>query len=160
MEGYPEMDSSFLLVLLELKHTMNRTIAFFTLFLIFQHSQVIGQDPMFSQHLWNELQLNSAAAGNGKQENRLYAIYRDQWRKAPIPFMTAHFSYDRRLMLKSKNHQLGLGGQFLYDRAGTAALSHLQVEGLFSYTLLLSESRQKLSFGLGVGLGNRSINGG
>jgi type IX secretion system PorP/SprF family membrane protein len=127
---------------------------------LFTGLQVRAQDPVFSQIIWNDLQLNPAMTGTYHQDNRLFGIYRDQWRQAPVPFATAHFSYDRKLSLKDGDkHRLGLGGQFLYDRAGTAALSQLNLEGLFSYTYLFNATKQRVTLGLGAGIGNRSIDG-
>jgi len=128
--------------------------------LLFIGLQVRAQDPVFSQIIWNDLQLNPAMTGTYHHDNRLFGIYRDQWRQAPVPFATAHFSYDRKLALKDGDkHRLGLGGQFLYDRAGTAALSQLNLEGLFSYTYLFNATKQRITIGMGAGIGNRSIDG-
>lgn len=135
-----------------------RSISIIIIIILASIQTVMGQDPVFSQAIWNDIQLNPALAGTHKKDNRLFGIYRDQWRQAPVPYMTVNASYDRKLLLNGGDkHRLGIGGQFLYDRAGTAALSQINVEGILSYTLLLNSMKQRISIGLGAGINNRSI---
>lgn len=116
-----------------------------------------AQDVQYSQLIWNEVYLNPALAGNHTTDNRLFGIYRDQWRQANVPFVSTNFTYDRKLKLKS-SHIIGLGGSFFYDRAGSASLSNTQVDLVAAYTYLFS-TKQKLSIGFSGGYGLRSLDG-
>src|SRR5690606_9555226 len=94
-----------------------------------------AQDAQFSQMIWNNIYLNPAQSGTDSSDNRLFAIYRDQWRQANVPYMSTNFTYDRAIKFKNtQKHLLGVGGSFFYDRAGSANLSNLLVEAIISYS--------------------------
>ncbi len=117
-----------------------------------------AQDAQFSQMIWNQLYLNPAQAGTDSSQNRLFAIYRDQWRQANIPYMSANFTYDRAIHFKNNSkHGLGVGGSFFYDRAGSANLSNLLVEAMLSYSYKFNQQKQRVSLGMSLGYGNRSL---
>lgn len=117
-----------------------------------------AQDAQFSQMIWNQIYLNPAQAGTDSSDNRLFVIYRDQWRQATAPYMSTNITYDRAIRLKNtQKHLLGVGGSLFYDRAGTANLSNLLIEAIVSYSYKFNEQKQRLSLGMSLGYGNRSL---
>jgi type IX secretion system PorP/SprF family membrane protein len=118
-----------------------------------------AQDAQFSQMIWNNIYLNPAQAGTDSLDNRLFGIYRDQWRQVGMPYVAADFSYDRAIHLKNTSkHSLGVGGHFFYNRAGSANLSNIIAELILSYSLKFNEQKQRISLGISSGYGNRSLN--
>lgn len=117
-----------------------------------------AQDGQFSQMIWNNIYLNPAQAGTDSLDNRLFGIFRDQWRQVSIPYTSAGFSYDRAIRFKKlPNHNLGVGGHFFYSRAGSAHLSNMMTELILSYSIKFNEQKQRVSLGISSGYGNRSL---
>lgn len=130
------------------------SIAFILMGYLVSHAQ----DAQFSQMIWNNIYLNPAQAGTDSSDNRLFAIYRDQWRQANAPFMSTNITYDRAIRFKNtQKHHLGVGGSLFYDRAGSANLSNLLVEAIVSYSYKFNQQKQRISLGLSAGYGNRSL---
>ncbi len=116
-----------------------------------------GQDPHFSQNDVNPLMINP---GNTALNHDLRAIvnYRNQWSSFTKPYQTIGFSFDMNTAKdKSRNAYLGLGVQFLNDKAGDSQMSltqgNLNVSGV-----LRTGDLSKLSLGLMGGFGQRSVN--
>lgn len=115
-----------------------------------------AQDPQFSQYRMTPLLMNPGYAGLDC-DLRAVVNYREQWKSIATPFSTAAFSFD---MNTSKNKQkrasLGVGLQFLNDRAGDARMGMTQGNLNLTGILELAED-SKLSVGLMGGFGQRSI---
>lgn len=117
---------------------------------------VNSQDPHFSQYRMTPLLLNPARAGLGL-DMRAQASYRQQWKSVATPFSTAAFSFDMNATRKKKRKaDIGIGVQFLNDKAGDAKVSmnqgNLNLSGILNFG-----PSSKLGLGLMGGFGQRSI---
>ena len=94
-----------------------------------------AQDPQFSQFYAHSLYLNPAFTGN-TVHGRAMLGYRNQWPGiSNQTYVTYAAAYDQNLpLIKS-----GAGFIMLYDRAGTGALSFMNMGGLFSKTIRLTK---------------------
>jgi type IX secretion system PorP/SprF family membrane protein len=110
---------------------------------------VNGQDPHWSMIQWNPVYLNPAFSGFAKKANRITGIYRDQWRAIAVPYSTTHISYDRRVVFnEEKGIRFGLGGQFLYDKAGDGALSTFRPGLNAAFGKYFNSSKQLVHIGV------------
>ncbi|MFM9020131.1 MAG: PorP/SprF family type IX secretion system membrane protein, partial [Sediminibacterium sp.] len=71
------------------------------------------QKPMYSQYMFNMLNINPAYAGSRGAISAV-ALYRNQWVGFPGAPRTTTFSFDMPL----QNRKVGLGVQFYDDRIG------------------------------------------
>ena len=99
---------------------MNKTLLFRLLFTgltcIILSSDVMAQDPQFSQFYANPLYLNPAFAGTARCP-RVVMNYRNQWPGIPGNFVTYSASYDQHV----DDMNGGLGVLVMNDRAGAGA---------------------------------------
>lgn len=117
---------------------------------------VMAQDPHFSQFRMTPLLMNPARTGLGL-DMRAQASYRQQWKSVATPFTTSAFSFDMNATRKKKRKaDLGVGVQFLNDKAGDAKVGLTQGNVNLSGILNLGNS-SKLSLGLMGGFGQRSV---
>jgi len=115
-----------------------------------------AQDPQFSQYRMTPLLMNPGYTGLN-YDLRAVVNYREQWKSVATPFSTAAFSFDMNATRdKQKRASLGIGLQFLNDRAGDARMGMTQGNLLLSGILELAED-SKLSVGLMGGFGQRSV---
>ncbi|MFN6015611.1 MAG: PorP/SprF family type IX secretion system membrane protein [Flavobacteriales bacterium] len=115
-----------------------------------------AQDPQFSQYRMTPLLMNPGYTGLN-YDLRAVVNYREQWKSVATPFSTAAFSFDMNATRdKQKRASLGIGLQFLTDRAGDARMGMTQGNLLLSGILELAED-SKLSVGLMGGFGQRSV---
>ena len=135
---------------------MKRTIKLIpVIVLLLQIFPSFAQDPHFSQYRVNPTFVNPANSGLNC-DLRATAGYRDQWKSVGTPFRTAVFSFDMNTSRSSKGRgSIGVGVQFLNDRAGDARITMTQGMVNVSGILKLSED-SKLSMGLMGGFGQRS----
>ncbi len=110
------------------------------------------QIPQFSQYMFNPSFINPAYTGY-KQDFFLQSYYRKQWTGVTGSPETFAVSGDTFL----QGTGLGVGGQLITDKLGAQRTS--AVYGNLSYHLRLSDTRF-LSFGLGAGIVNSSLDGG
>ncbi|MCA6475313.1 MAG: PorP/SprF family type IX secretion system membrane protein, partial [Chitinophagaceae bacterium] len=89
-----------------------KILAVTTIFLLSEtiHAQ---QKPMYSQYMFNMLNINPAYAGSRGAMSAV-ALYRNQWLGFPGAPRTTTFSFDMPL----QNRKVGLGVQFYDDRIG------------------------------------------
>ena len=91
---------------------MKYKILFFKIPLIFIYQTVIGQSlPMYSQYMYNMININPAYAGTRSQQN-FTAIFREQWVGLTGSPKTTSFSYD----FATKDRKSGIGMQLFDDR--------------------------------------------
>lgn len=115
-----------------------------------------AQDPQFSQYRMTPLLMNPGYTGLDC-DLRAAVNYREQWKSVATPFSTAAFSFDMNTSKdKQKRASLGVGVQFVNDRAGDARMGMTQGNLNLSGILELAED-SKLSVGLMGGFGQRSI---
>lgn len=100
------------------------------------------QEPMYSQYMFNMLQINPAYAGNRANDN-ITNLYRKQWIGIPNSPSTAALSWDRR----QEGTNVGYGLQIYNDQLGIESSSGIQ--GFYSFRIPLNKS--SLTFGLSGG---------
>src|SRR5437868_13426390 len=86
-------------------------------------SKGISQDIHFSQFFETPLLRNPALAGIFTGDLRVQAVYRTQWSSVTVPYQTGSLNAEYKLPMGSSNDFLSIGGQVLYDKAGTVALT-------------------------------------
>lgn len=103
------------------------------------------QEPMYSQYMFNMIQINPAYAGN-RAERNVTALFRRQWVGIDGAPTTASISWDSRV----EESNIGYGFQFYKDQIGVESTSGFQA--FYSYRLSFSNSF--LSLGLSAGILN------
>ncbi len=114
------------------------------LLLICQQLQA-QQEPIYSQYMFNMLQINPAYAGNRATSN-VTALYRKQWVSVEGAPTTATISWDKR----KTGSNIGYGVQLYNDRLGIESNTGLQA--FYSYRIPFKSSF--LSFGVNGGVVN------
>src|SRR5215467_6575049 len=92
------------------------------IFLVFIQLGMNAQDVHFSQFFETPLLRNPALAGIFTGQYRLQMVYRDQWRSVTDGYKTGSLNGECKLPIGKANDFVTVGGQVLYDKAGTAAL--------------------------------------
>lgn len=108
------------------------------------------QAPMYSQYMFNMLNINPAYAGS-RGVGTGTALYRNQWLGIEGAPQTASLSYDMSLHEK----KIGLGFQFYDDRIGIERTTGLNAS--YAFRIQLTESGT-LSLGLQAGVLNYRAN--
>ena len=108
------------------------------------------QEPMYSQYMFNMLNINPAYAGS-RGVGSATALYRNQWVGIQGAPQTSSLSYDMAL----KEKKIGLGFQLYDDRLGIERTTGLNVS--YAFRIQLTESGT-LSLGLQAGLLNYRAN--
>ena len=115
--------------------------AIFTLLII---SEVKSQQtPMYSQYMFNMLNINPAYAGI-REAGNLNMLVRKQWVNFPGAPTSGSISYDQRL--EGKNN--GIGAQVYFDRIGIESTTGVQ--GFYSYSAPMGTATLNLGMSLGV----------
>jgi type IX secretion system PorP/SprF family membrane protein len=126
-----------------------RAVLLISLMTIFIPGLRSQQEPMYSQYMFNMLQINPAYAGNRANDN-ITLVYRNQWTgidKAPV---TGTLSWDRR----SPGSNVGYGLQLYSDEIGIERSVGLQA--FYSFRILFENSA--LTMGLSAGVMNYRAN--
>lgn len=119
---------------------------------------VFCQDLHFSQFFEAPLWRNPALAGLFNGDIRFQAIFRTQWGAVTVPYQTGSLSGEYKMPVGRGEDFLTLGGQFLYDRAGTTRFTTTHVLPVLNYHKALSgEKNTYLSLGFMGGMVQRSI---
>ncbi len=117
-----------------------------------------AQDIHFSQFFETPLLRNPALAGIFTGDIRLQMVYRDQWGSVTDGYRTASLNGEYKLPIGKADDFLTIGGQILFDKAGTAALTQVSVLPVLNYHKSLSnEHNRYLSVGFMGGVVNRSF---
>lgn len=117
-----------------------------------------SQDMHFSQVFETPLLRNPALAGLFSGDVRIQSVYRTQWNSVTTPYQTVSLNGEYKLAVGSGDDFLTIGGQLLYDKAGTVALTTTQVLPAVNYHKSLSEDKNVyLSVGFMGGLVQRKI---
>ncbi len=121
-------------------------------------SKVISQDIHFSQFFETPLLRNPALAGIFTGDIRVQMVYRTQWNSVTDPYQTGSLNAEYKLPVGRSDDFLTLGGELLYDKAGTVALSSTHILPALNYHKSLSSERNMyLSLGMMGGLVQRKI---
>jgi len=117
-----------------------------------------SQDIHFSQFFETPLLRNPALAGIFIGDLRIQAVYRTQWSSVTVPYQTGSMNAEYKLLIGSTNDFLSVGGEVLYDKAGTVALTATHILPVVNYHKSLSaEKNMYLSLGFMGGIVQRRI---
>lgn len=100
-----------------------------------------AQDVHFSQIFETPLLRNPALAGLFSGDVRLQSVYRTQWNSVTTPYQTASIHGEFKLPVGQGDDFLTIGGQVVYDKAGTVALTTTQVLPALNYHKSLSDEK-------------------
>jgi type IX secretion system PorP/SprF family membrane protein len=119
---------------------------------------VNGQDIHFSQIFETPLLRNPALAGLFTGDIRIQTVYRTQWNSITNAYRTGSANMEYKIPVGETNDFITLGGQLLYDRSGTVALTSTHILPAINYHKSLSGERNMyVSMALMGGLVQRSI---
>jgi type IX secretion system PorP/SprF family membrane protein len=110
---------------------------------------VAQQTPMYSQYMFNMMNINPAYTGSREVHN-LTMLLRSQWSGFPGAPTSGSVTYDNRV--EGRNHSWG--AQMYYDKIGIEKTTGFQ--GFYSYSAPFE--RATLSLGLNFGMLNYNIN--
>lgn len=128
------------------------------LMLVCLQYRATAQDIHFSQFFETPLLRNPALAGIFTGDYRIQMVYRDQWRSVTDGYKTGSLNGEYKLPIGKADDFITIGGQVLFDRAGTAALTTISVLPVVNYHKSLStEYNRYLSLGFMGGVVNRNF---
>lgn len=107
-----------------------------------------AQDLHFSQIFETPLLRNPSLAGLFNGDVRIQSVYRNQWNSVTTPYQTTSLSGEYKKQISDGEDFLTIGGQIVYDKAGTIALSSTHVLPAINYHKSLS-SYKNIYFSLG-----------
>jgi type IX secretion system PorP/SprF family membrane protein len=135
-----------------------RHIACFIISMIIYTSNSFCQDIHFSQFFEAPLLRNPALAGIFSGDLRIQGVYRTQWNSVTVPYQTASLNAEYKQPIGRSDDFLTLGGEILYDKAGTVALTSTHILPVINYhKSLSSEKNMYLSLGFMGGLVQRRL---
>ena len=118
-----------------------------------------AQDPHFSQFYEAPLLRNPALAGIFEGDVRLQGVYRSQWASITTPYQTGSFNGEYKQPIGNGNDFLTVGGEILYDKAGSVDFTTVNLLPAINYHKSLSGDKNKfLSLGFMGGYVGKSIN--
>ncbi len=121
-------------------------------------ARATSQDIHFSQFFEAPLLRNPALAGIFTGDLRIQSVYRTQWQSVTVPYQTVSLNGEYKIAVGQTEDFVTMGGQILYDRSGTAAMTAIHVLPAVNYHKSLSQQRNMyLSLGFMGGLVQRSI---
>ncbi|CAN5126550.1 hypothetical protein BH09BAC2_BH09BAC2_18740 [soil metagenome] len=109
--------------------------------LILQNAQ--GQDIHFSQFSETPLLRNPALAGIFTGDLRIQGVNRNQWNSVTVPYQTTSLNGEYKFSIGSNNDFLSVGGEVLYDRAGTVSLTAIHLLPAINYHKSLSTEKNR-----------------
>lgn len=117
-----------------------------------------SQDIHFSQFFEAPLLRNPALAGLFSGDLRLQTVYRNQWNSVTTPYQTGSLNGEYKLPVGKGNDFLTLGGEILYDKSGSLALTSTHVLPILNYHKSLNNDRNMyLSLGFMGGVVQRKL---
>ena len=118
----------------------------------------MAQDIHFSQFFETPLLRNPGLAGIFTGDYRLQMVYRDQWRTVTDAYKTGSLNGEYKLPIGKADDFVTLGGQILFDKAGSAALTQVSLLPAINYHKSLSSGQNRyLSLGFMGGVVNRNF---
>ena len=128
------------------------------IFLLFTSIHIQAQDNHFSQFSEAPLLRNPALAGLFAGDIRFQSVYRTQWQSVTVPYQTVSLNGEYKFPIGQSEDFITVGGQILYDKAGSAALSTTKILPVFNYHKSLSnEKNMYLSLGFMGGMVQRKL---
>ena len=120
--------------------------------------QVKGQDIHFSQISETPLLRNPALAGLFSGDLRVQTVYRSQWNSVTNAYSTTSANLEYKIPVGEGTDYVTIGGQLLYDKAGTVDLTSTHILPVLNYHKSLSaEKSMYLSMAVMGGYVQRSI---
>ena len=117
-----------------------------------------SQDIHFSQIFETPLLRNPALAGLFAGDVRIQSVYRSQWNSVSDAYKTGSLNGEFKLKVGQADDFLTIGGQVLYDKAGTIAMTSTHILPVLNYHKSLNADRNSyLSLGVMGGWVQRSI---
>lgn len=139
-----------------LKIFLKKTAGIYLLLVCSCHA--FSQDIHFSQFFETPFLRNPALAGIFTGDVRVQAVYRTQWNSVTVPYKTGSLNGEYKKPIGRGNDFITIGGQILYDKAGTVALTATHVLPALNYHKSLSTERNMyLSLGFMGGWVQRRI---
>jgi len=121
-------------------------------------NKLIGQDLHFSQFYEAPLLRNPALAGLYEGDIRIQGIYKNQWNSISYPYQTGSINGEYKFPIGKGNDFLTVGGQVMYDKAGTVQLQTVHLLPMVNFHKSLSQARSTyLSLGFMGGIVSRSL---
>jgi type IX secretion system PorP/SprF family membrane protein len=126
--------------------------------LLLARVQGYTQDIHLSQFFETPLLRNPALAGIFSGNIRVQAVYRNQWNSVTTAYQTGSLNAEYKKPIGKGDDFLTIGGQILYDKAGTIALQSTHILPALNYHKSLRADRNMyLSLGFMGGWVQRSI---
>jgi len=117
-----------------------------------------AQDIHFSQIFETPLLRNPSLTGIFTGDVRIQTVYRNQWNTVTVPYQTTSVSGEVKKHVGNGDDFISYGGQLLYDKAGTVALTSTHILPAINYNKSMSaEKNLYLSLGFMGGLVQRSL---
>ncbi len=117
-----------------------------------------AQDIHFSQFFETPLLRNPSLAGIFTGDLRIQSVFRRQWASVTTPYQTGSLNGEYKMPVGNANDFLTVGGQFVYDVAGSTSFKTIQFFPAVNYHKSLSGLKNRyLSMGFMGGYVQRSI---
>ena len=117
-----------------------------------------AQDIHFSQFFEAPLLRNPSLAGIYSGDIRIQGVYRDQWNSFTNAYRTGSLNGEYKMPIGRGDDFMTVGGQMLFDKAGTVGLTTTSVQPALNYhKSLSSEKTMYLSLGFMGGMVRKSI---
>lgn len=130
----------------------------YSIFILLTSLQIKAQDIHFSQFSEASLLRNPSLAGLFSGDVRIQSIYRTQWQSVTVPYQTVSLSGEYKFAVRKSEDFMTIGGQILYDKAGSSALSVTHVLPVLNYHKSLNDQKNTyLSLGFMGGLVQRRL---
>lgn len=108
--------------------------------------QTSAQDVHFTQYFTSPLTLNPAQTGLTQNDWRASANYRSQWHSMPHGYVSGTAAFDMPILRGKlpEGDAMGIGGLFLYDKAGTGGLQNTTLGLSLAYHKAFGYDKQHL----------------
>lgn len=130
-----------------------KIILLFFLFFLKLSNKIFSQDIHLSQINSNSLFQNPANTGDFKEDFRIIAGIRNQWKSITKPFRTETISFDFKLKNRKK---ISIGSVFLNDVSGDGIFRTNELRLIPAYYYHISK-KSKILFGIDIGLNYRQL---
>jgi type IX secretion system PorP/SprF family membrane protein len=116
------------------------------------------QDIHFSQFFETPLLRNPSLAGIFTGDVRVQSVHRSQWNSVTVPYQTTSLNAETKLSIGNGHDFVTIGGQMMYDKAGSTDFKSVHVLPVINFHKSLSvEQNRYISLGFMGGYVNRTI---
>jgi type IX secretion system PorP/SprF family membrane protein len=137
---------------------MKKKTTYLTIICLLIAGMGMAQDIHFSQIFETPILRNPSLAGIYTGDIRIQAIHRNQWNSVTDAYQTTSVSGETKTNVGQGSDFISYGGQIVYDKSGTVALSTTKVMPVFTYNKSMSDYKNiYLSIGFMGGIVQRSI---